>query len=198
MTSAPCSAFEKLLISEAKGFFYLKFALSNYTTEQKLDAILKKAHALYDGAVQAQGISSFMPDFIFREMPGDRIHVVIRRLETSSEDELIIGEVEMVPVLDPVSKTMVLALSTDLPVPSKKIKRLTLEQLKEELHLYYELLGSPQVAMLYSHLQMLGELTQHDPRSSYTFDLSSDEKMVGISCSRNRRRHTVFCFMVEK
>jgi len=104
---APCIEFEKLLSSEAKGFFYLKFALTDHTTEETLDAILSRAHAVYDQALARGEITSFTPSFVF-VCQNNEVVMRIQKAETSCEPEVVVGEIALQVTLDPISRARVL------------------------------------------------------------------------------------------
>ena len=105
----PCITFEKLLDSEAKGFFYLKFALEDHTTAETLDAIVRRAHALYDEAVASERITSFTPSFVFI-CQGGQVVMRIQKAETSCEEECVVAELPLAVLYDITSHSEVLTL----------------------------------------------------------------------------------------
>lgn len=107
----PCITFERLLDSEAKGFFFLKFALQEHTTTVSLNAIVQKAHHIYDEALAADKIPAFSPSFVFL-CKNAHVWMRIQKEETALEDTLVVGEFELEIFTDTVSGAKALRLPT--------------------------------------------------------------------------------------
>lgn len=181
--------FARLLESQAKGFFFLKLALGDYTSEQKLLAIVNRAHSLYDRAVAENNDSSFLPVFSFRR-DGEKIQLVITRENGATQEPTETGVLVLAPVLDSQGRHTVLALETTLPIPHRKLKDLSLDQLKKELELYYELLGVCTASVLGRLVKSCEEL-QVTCEADWRYDLSSSDDKIGISVRKNGKRLVV-------
>lgn len=187
--SIPRDPFERLLQSSAKGFFFLKQALADHTSEQKLASIINKTHGVYDRGVENQQLECFQPSFTF-VADGPYVKILITREASRSSDELLLGEVVLTRLLDPVHKQPILAVSTDLPVPEKQLEALKLPQLLQELELYYELLDVCNGNLLNRLVRTFQETETACP-AVYRYDLTSTENNVGLSVTKNGKRHFV-------
>lgn len=186
-----CGAFSRLFESQAKGFFFVKFALTDFTSEVKLDAIMRKAHAAYDRAVADRALAPFLPSFFFRpDCAAGNIRMVIQKDATPEEEAQTMAEVMLVQVVDPVTKQPALSLSTDRELPVQKLRRLNLVDLKKHMEVYLEVLESPQSVLLDRLLKTFCDLEKADP-GDYTYDLTSTVTMVGVSSCKGGHRHLV-------
>lgn len=182
--------FERLLQSSAKGFFFLKQALADHTTEQKLASIINKAHGVYDRGVENQQLECFQPYFTFATDDAGHVKIVISREASGAKDALVLGEVLLTRMLDPVHKQPILAVTTDLPMPRKRLKNLPMRQLLQELELYYELLDVCNGNLLNRLVKTFQETETACP-AVYRYELSSTESHVGLSVKKNDKRHFV-------
>lgn len=176
-------SFARLLESEAKGFFFLKLALADHTNEQKLVAIVNRAHSLYDRIVADQDLSAFQPFFSFRRA-GERIELVISR-EPSGEEMQEMGHLVLTTVHDPLAHGSILALETSLPIPVQQLTKLTLADLKKQLELYYELVDVCTATTISRMVKSFEEIQQSCTAACWTYDLSSSTEKVGLRVRKN-------------
>lgn len=187
-TVVPTGPFERLLQSDAKGFFFLKFALADFTNEQKLVSIVNRAHSLYDHVIAERELDNFSPLFTFRRGEGEQILLVIAREASSLNEPIEIGHVALTPILDPVYKQPILDLVSTLPIPHQKLQNLSLAELKKHLEIYYELVDVCTATWVARMVKTFEELEQACSGTQYQYDLSSDEHKLGLSVRKNGKR----------
>lgn len=182
--------FDALLRSDAKGFFYLRLALQEYTNDQKLMAIVNRAHGLYDRAVADNDMTSFAPLFTFRR-EDDKVVLVISKEGWGEIPDIELAQLPLTPVIDPVSQQPILALATSLPVPCQRLQNLSLADLKVHLELYYELVDICTANMIHRLVKSFTEIEQACTGALWRYDLSSSEERLGLSVRKNDKRWMV-------
>ena len=100
-TVSKLSVFATLFSYEAKGLFFLRYALNEHTSSAGLDSIMKKAMALYDASLDENKIA-FTPCFKFAEVDG-KVKMTIRRCPCLGHTDLHIADVMLIAVADPAS-----------------------------------------------------------------------------------------------
>lgn len=187
----------RLLEAEAKGFFFVKFALTEFTSELKLDAIMRKAHAVYDRAVTELALPTLSPSFSFRvgEEAG-KFTMLIQKDASRLEGKQVIAEVGLALVQDPVSKRPVVVLATETDLPTQKLRGLSLVELKKHMEVYFEVLNPPHSVLLDRLIKTFCDIEQTD-KSVYTYDLTSSQFTVGISSHKDGHRNLVLAVHLQ-
>lgn len=188
--------FARLLAGEARGFFFLKFALSDHTTEQKLVAIVNRTHSVYDRAVADQGLAAFSPYFKFYRA-GENIEIAILRELGPREEPQEMGRVLLTCVYDPTADAQVVALPTKLPLPEQKTCKLTLDELKKRLEIFYELVDVCTSNTLARMVKSFEEIQQACACADWAYDLSSGDEKVGLRVRKNGKSWMVMFVDVQ-
>jgi hypothetical protein len=186
-----CSMLCRLSQSQAKGFFFVKFALADFTTEQKLDSIMRKTHAVYDRAVTELGISMFLPSFVFQpDCETGGIRMKIQRELVAGEVAQEVGEIRLVQGIDAATQQPALELASETTLPLQRLRKLSLVELNKRLGIYIELLDAPHATLLERLVKTFGDIELLAP-AAYTYDLTCTQETVGVSSSKDGHRNLV-------
>jgi hypothetical protein len=186
-----------LSAAKAKGFFFLRHVLNDFSTPRRVEAILSKALALYENDPVSTG-RSYTPLFTFSELAANgtgvqrfrmNIHSFIREGQPGS----LAATLDLVLVEDTEEHAQVLEIDHAAygEIPDQALSAIAFSELQSRVRDLADLFEPPYSEFLRCHLLHLNALVCGRV-SQFTFDLTSSSRGVEICTRRQGDPVTIF------
>lgn len=178
-----------LSAAKAKGFFFLRHVLNDFSTPRRVEAILSKALALYENDPVSAG-RSYTPLFTFSELnvkgsAQQRFRMNIHSFICDGQAGVLAATLDLVLVDDTEESSQVLEIDPTAygEIPEQALTAIAFAELQIRIRDLADLFEPPYSEFLRCHLMHLNTLVS-GRISQFSFDLTSSPRGVEITTRR--------------
>lgn len=186
-----------LSAAKAKGFFFLRHVLNDFSTPRRVEAIMSKALALYENDPVSTG-RSYTPLFTFSELTSktsgpQRVRMNIHSFICDTQPGILAATLDLVLVEDAEENSQVLEIDQEAygEIPDHALQGIAFSELQIRIRDIASLFEPPYSEFLRCHLLHLNTLVC-GRTSQFTFDLTSSPRGVEICTRRKGDPVTIF------